>query len=298
MSSHIMGSDLRPISEYIENSIAPSTLAGYQSAWLFWLSFLNSIRAPAGSFLESLVLLFLNGLFEKGYSWSYVQRTLSGISFFLKLKNLPSCLQFFSVRQALKGYKKKNFTWDKRKPITPVVLGDLCSITEQVCFSVFEAILFKAFFSVSFFGAFRVSELFFIQVNDIILSDSLLRIFIRKSKTDQLGKGIWITLYACSSSPVCPVWLMKAYCSVRPFMYDKFFIHESGSPLTRYQFNWVFKRCLERLNLQNSHLTSHSFRIGAATEAARLGLDSELIKKVGRWKSNSYLLYIRPNQSF
>lgn len=60
MSSQIMGSGLKPISEYIRNSVAPSTLAGYQSAWLLWLSFLNSIREPAGSFSENLVLLFLN----------------------------------------------------------------------------------------------------------------------------------------------------------------------------------------------------------------------------------------------
>lgn len=45
-------------------------------------------------------------------------------------------------------------------------------------------------------------------------------------------------------------------------------------------------------------LSSHSFRIEAATEAARLGLNATMIKKVGRWKSDSYLLYIRPNQSF
>lgn len=126
----------------------------------------------------------------------------------------------------------------------------------------------------------------------------MLRIFIRRSKTDQLGKGIWINLYACSSSPICPVHLLSKYYSIRPCMYDNFFIHESGSPLTKYQFNCVFKRCLEQLNLQNSHLTSHSFRIGAATEAARLGLDTNMIKKVGRLKSDSYLLYIRPNQSF
>lgn len=36
----------------------------------------------------------------------------------------------------------------------------------------------------------------------------------------------------------------------------------------------------------------HSFRIWAATEAARLGLGEGLIKKIGRWKSESFLLYM------
>ena len=74
-----MGPNLMPISEYITNSVAPSTMAGYQSAWFMWLSFLSSAQEPMGSFSESLVLLFLQSLFLRNYSWSYVQKTLAGV---------------------------------------------------------------------------------------------------------------------------------------------------------------------------------------------------------------------------
>lgn len=65
---------------------------------------------------------------------------LTGVSFFLKLQNLPLCSSFFLVKQALKGYKKGNFNVDRRKPITLGILKMLCSSTIQVCFSNFEAV--------------------------------------------------------------------------------------------------------------------------------------------------------------
>ncbi|KAM9324294.1 uncharacterized protein PAF06_000315 [Gastrophryne carolinensis] len=40
----------------------------------------------------------------------------------------------------------------------------------------------------------------------------------------------------------------------------------------------------------------HSFRIGAATEAARLGLPVDLVKKLGRWESKRFMSYIRPGR--
>ena len=244
------------------------------------------------------MLLFLQSLLFKQYSWSYVQKTLAGVSFFLKLHNQPSCFTFFSVQQALKGYKKNHFHKDRRLPITPLILEKICSVASAICFSSFESILFRAVFSLAFFAALRVSELNVIQVSDVFLSATTVKIFIRRSKTDQYGKGVWIELFPCANQAICPVGLLQNYSQVRPPGGHNFFLHESGAPLTKYQFLCVFKKCLKALNLQDSHLTSHSFRIGAATEAARLGLDTEFIKKVGRWRSNSYLLYVRPNHSF
>ena len=40
--------------------------------------------------------------------------------------------------------------------------------------------------------------------------------------------------------------------------------------------------------------TGHSFRIGAATTAAKCGIEEDsLIQTLGRWKSTAYLAYIK-----
>lgn len=82
--------------------------------------------------------------------------------------------------------------------------------------------------------ALRVSELvshsktskFGLQFTDVSISDEVVKIFIRHSKTDQLGKGRWVSLHAFSGSHICPIKLLASYL----------FIHIDSSPLTRFQF--------------------------------------------------------------
>lgn len=124
--------------------------------------------------------------------------------------------------------------------------------------------------------------------------ESVLYLFVSRSKTDQLGRGIWLTLRAVTDSILCPVSNVSHYRSIRPQSSGSFLIHENSCPLTVYQFNAVLRKSFILLNLDRLKFTSHSFRIGAATEA-RMGLSSDLIKKIGRWDSSRFLLYIRPD---
>ena len=71
-------------------------------------------------------------------------------------------------------------------------------------------------------------------------------------------------------------------------------IHENGAPLSRYQFVAVFRKCLGELGLVAREFSAHSFRIGAATEAARNGLGEDAIKRIGRWESRRFRSYVRP----
>ena len=42
-----------------------------------------------------------------------------------------------------------------------------------------------------------------------------------------------------------------------------------------------------------SRYSGHSFRIAAATAAAKLGVIDSMVKVLGRWKSSAFSLYIR-----
>ena len=46
--------------------------------------------------------------------------------------------------------------------------------------------------------------------------------------------------------------------------------------------------------VQGAHFRSHSFRMGAASTAFSLGVPVEVIKRMGRWRSDALLRYIRP----
>lgn len=300
-----VGSGFLRVGLAIKNSLAPSTWVEYNAAWNSWCAYLNAHGQAGNLISEQLILSFLEHLMDRGYSYSHIVKQLAGISFFTKLLGFPSCMSFFSVKQVLKGYRRSTVTHDSRLPISIDILKKLCASTKTVCFSDYESLLFRLAFCLCFFGAFRISELLPNNVHgysgfsfsDLVLGNDFIQLKIKKSKTDQLGHGRWVTLRRLDSSSICPVLLIHQYLQIRPIGSGSLLIHGSGLPLTRYQFCSVLKKCLNHLGLGHLPISSHSFRIGAATTASSLGLSNDIVKNIGRWRSSCYRSYIRPNFS-
>ena len=69
---------------------------------------------------------------------------------------------------------------------------------------------------------------------------------------------------------------------------------EDFNPLHRK--NWMrycIVYCSKAGLTKRTTYVSHSFRIGAATTAAAVGILAWLIKTLGRWSSNAYMDYIQ-----
>ena len=55
---------------------------------------------------------------------------------------------------------------------------------------------------------------------------------------------------------------------------------------------------LAEANVDQTAYSGHSFCIGAATSAARARIPAHVIKMLGHWESEAYLLYVRmPRES-
>jgi hypothetical protein len=114
-------------------------------------------------------------------------------------------------------------------------------------------------------------------------------VHIKASKTDPFQNGMSIELYA-NKSLLCPVEALARFIAVHPTRSGPMFTWQDGRFLTRKHVNTTLQR------LKPSHLTdmsSHSFRIGAATTAAAAGCPRWLIQTLGRWTSNCFKDYIR-----
>jgi integrase len=156
-----------------------------------------------------------------------------------------------------------------------------------------------------FFGAFRRSELVAIQVSDLVWEPEGLIIRLPRSKTDQQATGLARALPFGASS-CCPAKAIKVWLDAADI---------SGGPLFRPVNRWdqvqakhlnpgavndLLKALGEACQFDFvPDLSSHSFRRGLSTSAARERVDFELIKKQGGWKSDSTVWeYIEEGQQF
>lgn len=234
---------------------------------------------------------------------STVKSYLSGISFKCKLNGFADVTQFFIVKKMISGLSRLNDRVDSRLPISPELLVKIIQTLPLVCSSSYESALFAALFSVAYYGFLRVGELVVANKSDfghallahnvsVCDSQDMVQIKLPHSKTDQMGKGVVISLTS-NESLTCPVYLVKQYLSLRKQLPGVFFCHVNSSPVTRFQFSSVLRKSLNAVGVRSERYKSHSFRVGAATFAAMQGFSEEKIKELGRWESRAFKNYIR-----
>lgn len=223
------------------------------------------------------------------------------MSFLCKLNKWGDFTKIFVVRKALKGLKRLRRGRDTRRPVSWDILKAMLSVLKEVCKGEFECRLFKLAFCLAFFGAFRLGEVVSpargrpggLDVSEVVVSGEGARIVLRRSKTDQLGRGKMVCMGRLIGCESCPVEALEGYLGVRAEgLEGPLLVHQDGTFLSRFQFVAVFKQCLDRIGLSAEQYCSHSFRIGAATEAVRLGLPKELVKRIGRWESRRFSSYV------
>lgn len=95
------------------------------------------------------------------------------------------------------------------------------------------------------------------------------------------------------NSPLCPVQALHVYLRVRPMSPGALFVTSLGSPLTSDNVRSVLHQLADHLGLAKTTLSSHSFRIRAATTAVAVGISDACIMRMGRWSSTAFWKYIR-----
>ncbi|XP_073428239.1 uncharacterized protein [Dendrobates tinctorius] len=297
----IMEPSVRAVRELFYRSLAAGTWSHYSKTWRVWED--CKLKFGGGLEDESKLLLLLGHSWESGWSVPKLNNFLSGLAFGFKFRGLRDLTKSFLVLQAVKGWRRNWRVSDRRRPVSYEVLLVLGEHMKDVCASLEEVVLFKLAFSLAFFGAFRLGELVSpsrfkkggLLRQDVDVFGDRLEITLRFSKTDRDGKGCRVVLFEVSGSPLFPVSCMRIFGTGGRSFTDPLLVHGDGSFLSRFQFVTIFRRCLERGGLPAREYSGHSFRIGAATEAARRGLGEDMVRRIGRWESVRFRSYVRPN---
>lgn len=298
---------LSQVADYlIDQGVSASTHKSYNLA-LTKLSTFRSSHYLSDTWPVPLIdlLNFIAWLSIQGLTGGTISSCVSGISYYHKINGFNDTTKCFVVSKALEGIKRiqGGKRVDSRAPISLELLSKIVTSLEKVCNNKYESNLFSAVFSLAFHGLLRIGEITStskeyncsgLRLADVTIKNSTIELTVNWSKTDQRGKTTKLMI-AANGTNYCPVKLITQYLNHRPpSTNNDLFIHLNSLPLTRYQFNSVLEKSLNFLEIPG-HYKSHSFRIGGATELARIGTPDEVIMKMGRWKSHVYSRYIRLN---
>ncbi|XP_075129430.1 uncharacterized protein LOC142202939 [Leptodactylus fuscus] len=302
LAGRIVAAAGRALNGLVRSSLVESTWVAYEAAWRAWEDWLGFLGEDWED-LEGALLLWIGHCRESGWLVSRMNRLMAGLAFGFKRRGMGDLTKGFLVRQALTGWRRGGSSLDTRRPVSFQLLCDIGGVLQGICTTEAEVSLFKAAFSLAFFGALRIGELVSsskvrprgLGFEDIDIYEDRVEFRIRRSKTDRFGRGSVVRLFAISGCLMCPVASVSGYVEGRGRVPGPLLIHADGSYLSRFQFVSVFRLCLQSLGLTGSDYSGHSFRIGAATEAARRGLGEDIVRRIGRWESRRFQLYVRPH---
>ena len=127
-------------------------------------------------------------------------------------------------------------------------------------------------------------------------SSAVARIWLFRSKGDKFNEGVPVFLPASKlSRRYCPVAWLECLTRLSKSKHPT-------SPLFRFpDGRLVGKPCFIKwlrgrlcgLGHQPSLYSGHSLRAGGAVSAAKVGVPDHVIKMLGRWRSDAYLLYVK-----
>ena len=137
-----------------------------------------------------------------------------------------------------------------------------------------------------------------LSYSDLAVDDALapqaISIKIKTSKTDQCRRGYKVVL-GRTNNCLCPVSALLSYLALYRNLPGPLFHWQNKIPLSKPKFVEHVRKTLLSANIPARLYAGQSFCIGAATTAATAGMEDSTIQTLGRWKSSSYLLYIRLN---
>ena len=182
---------------------------------------------------------------------------------------------------------------DKKAPLTPTQLGLIKWDSGR------KGLRDKALILVGFFAALRRSELVGLNVENVEFVPEGAILTIRKSKTDQEGRGREVAIGYAKRPELCPVRALQTYMATLGRNTGPLFVSLRKSQYTQSRLSTdavarIVKDYADRLGLDPRRFGGHSLRAGFATTAALMGATEDEIALQTGHKSMTVLRgYIR-----
>ncbi|WP_246693792.1 site-specific integrase [Methylobacterium sp. WL18] len=293
---------------YQRASKADATVRAYTSdARVFqdWCARFGFRSLPAS---PEAVAAFIVSEAEEGRAASTLGRRMAAIRHAHKLAGLPDPTEDEGVRAAMRGARRKvGVAPTQKAAATAEILAAMLMRTPDTLTGKRD----RALLALGFAGAFRRSELVALDVADLVEDPEGLRVRVRRSKTDQEGRGLEKAIP--HGRFIRPVALVREWLEAAGIVEGPVFrpVSRSGnvrSPdpgtakpprLTTQTVADIIKRYCTAAGLDASTFGAHSLRAGYITTAAERGADlARIMDQSGHRDPRTVVGYIRRANAF
>ena len=292
----------------LKNSKANNTIRAYKSDFRDFGGFCakNGLKSlPADPKIVSLYMTYLS---TKDAKMSTLRRRLVSIGVIHRLKGHYLDMKHPIIIENLMGIKRKKGSYQKGKK--PILINHLKLMIDAIDKDISDEtgirkLRDKTIILLGFAGGFRRIELISIDFEDLEFVSEGVKIFIRKSKTDQFGEGMIKGLPYFTNQKYCPVWHLKKWLEISEIKSGPIFrrfskgLNLGKNRLTDQSVALFIKKHLSNAGIENQNYSGHSLRSGFATVAAESGADERSIMAMTGHKTTQMVRrYIREANIF
>tara|TARA_B100001996_G_scaffold294164_1_gene234392 strand:- start:833 stop:1768 length:936 start_codon:yes stop_codon:yes gene_type:complete len=255
----------------LRNSKAHNTLRAYQSDYKDFASFCSRNGFNSLPTEPKILALYLTSLSSKS-KYSTLKRRLASISAIHKIKGHYIDTKHPLIIENLLGIKRLKGSNQKAKK--PILINDLKLIIKAINQSnekYTRKLRDKTVILIGFAGGFRRSELVSIDYEDIEFVSEGVKIFIKRSKTDQSGEGMTKAIPYFDNEEFCPVKSLNLWITQSNIKSGKVFNISDKSVVL------IIKKYINLAGLDSRKYAGHSLRSGFATSAAESGAEERNI---------------------
>ena len=254
----------------LKSSKASNTLRAYKADYKDFAQFCikNGFKQMPSD--PKIITLYLTHL-SKTCKFSTLKRRLASISVIHKISGHYIDTKHPMITENLMGIKRILGSHQRAKK--PILINELKLIVNTINKDKNEKNRFKnkALILIGFSGGFRRSELVAIDYEDLDFVSEGVKIFVKRSKTDQSGEGMTKGIPYFSNSEYCPVTSLKSWLEKSGIKSGKIFdISDKSVAL-------IIKKYTSLSGLDPNKYSGHSLRSGFATSTAELGAEERSI---------------------
>ncbi len=261
----------------LKMSKAKNTIRAYKSDFNDFVVFCSKHGMKSMPTDPKIVSLYLTQL-AKNSKYSTLKRRLASINVMHKYKGHYLDTKHPIIVENLLGIKRQIGVYQKAKK--PLLFNELKEIIKQIDQSKesdYKKLRDKSLILIGFSGGFRRSELVAITREDVEFVKEGVKIFVKKSKSDQSGEGMVKAIPSFKYLDYCPVENLKNW------MFEN--RNNLIFPISDKNVALIIKKYALKAGLDDKKYAGHSLRSGFATTTAEYGASERNIMAMTGHKS-------------